>query len=171
MYHRRKEGFFVVGRFTLTAATGFTAEKVLLGPVSHGQSLCKSTEAVQKQSTWFCIVQMTMAVGLHNEVFLAVLQHLVLPALSPLLVISTSFPTEILRGLNQLSVVCQSVSVIPYNWEKLSTIFSFFSSMHISPVSKSPVKYILLCFWCKFFTFLLFSRKKIQAQFQQLQWN
>lgn len=85
----------------------------------------------------FFIVQMTMAVGLHNEVLLAALQHFVLPALSPLLAISPSFPTELLRGLNQLSVVCQSVSVIPYNWEKLSTVFSFSSSMHISPISKS----------------------------------
>lgn len=115
MYHREEQGCFVVDGFTLTAATGVAAGKALLGPVSHGQSLCKSMEAVQKQSTWFFIVQMTMAVGLHNEVLLAALQHFVLPALSPLLAISPSFPTELLRGLNQLSVVCQSVSVIPYN--------------------------------------------------------
>lgn len=115
MYYREEQGCFVVDGFTVTAATRARGGKALLGPVSHGQSLCKSTEAVQKQSTWFCIVQMSMAVGLHNEVLLAVLQHFVLPALSPLLAFSTSFPTEILRGLNQLSVVCQSVSVSPHN--------------------------------------------------------
>lgn len=126
-------------------------------------------KAVQKQSTCFLIVQMTMALGLHNEVLLAALQHFFLPALSQLLAISTSFPAEILRGLNQLSVVYQSVSVIPYNWEKLSTVFSFFSSLHISPISNSPWNTSCSVFDAS--SFLLFSRKKIQAQFLQLQWN
>lgn len=53
-----------------------------------------------------------MAVGLHNEVLLAALQHFVLPALSPPLAIPPSFPTVILRGLIQSSVVCQPVVVI-----------------------------------------------------------
>lgn len=53
-----------------------------------------------------------MAGGPHNEVLLAALQHFVLPALPPPLAIPPSFPTVILRGLIQLSVLCQSVAVI-----------------------------------------------------------
>lgn len=133
----------MVDGFTLTAATGVIAGKALLGPVCHGQSFCKSTEALQKQPTWFFIAQRTMSVGLHNEVLLAVLQHFVLPALSPLLAISPSFPTEILRGLNQLSVVCQSVSNSLQFRKTIYSLLFFLFHAHQSNIYVS-VKYILL---------------------------
>lgn len=78
-----------------------------------------------------------MAAGLHNEMLLAALQHFVLPALSPPLAIPPSFPTVILSGLTQFSVVHQFVSVILSQMS--SSLSDFFSASFkpISPIFKS----------------------------------
>lgn len=90
-----------------------------------------------------------MAVGLHNEVLLAASQRFAWPAFPPSLAIPSSFPTAVLRGLIQSSVVCQSVSVVLSQMRKTNYRLVFCLFHAHQPNIYVSVKYIFTLFLMK----------------------